>query len=132
LIGDLGKLVSVGQGAGRMRKSFYVSPQRTPDPDYSIDHHPGHRLFKNIPGNYIHVPPQNLVRLQGFRFFVEPIVGVVHAKSTARSNDFEGRNFDVLTGLSAPVVAYLISSKNSLPPSFLLERTVAGLLANIV
>ncbi len=89
------------------------------------------KTFREI---IIHVPPQNLVRLQGFRFFVELLLWVLYMQNQLPVQmTFEGRNFDVLTGLSAPVVAYLIS-RQKLSPTFLFIWNVLclGLLANIV
>jgi hypothetical protein len=57
-----------------------------------------------------HVPPQNLVRLQSFRIFVEILLWMLFLQNLLPVQmSFEGRNFDILAGLSAPVAAFLIS-----------------------
>lgn len=47
---------------------------------------------------------------------------------------FEGRNFDILSGISAPIVAYLVFTKKTLSHNFLLiwNFICLGLLINIV
>jgi len=89
------------------------------------------KTFREI---IIHVPAANLVRLQSFRIFVEILLWALFIQNQLRVQmTFEGRNFDVLTGLSAPLVAYLIS-RQKLSPTFLFIWNVLclGLLANIV
>lgn len=55
-----------------------------------------------------HVPPQWIIYLQTFRIFVELLlwkqflIGVTPIQMT-----FEGRNFDVLVGLTAPLIGFL-------------------------
>jgi len=55
-----------------------------------------------------HVPPQWIIYLQSFRIFVELLlwkqflIGVTPIQMT-----FEGRNFDILVGLTAPVIGFL-------------------------
>ena len=65
------------------------------------------KTFRQI---IIHVPAQNLVRLQSFRVFVEILLWALFMQNQLPVQmTFEGRNFDVFSGLSAPLIAYLIS-----------------------
>lgn len=81
-----------------------------------------------------HIPVQNLIRLQSFRFFVELllwalfIAGVVPEQMT-----FEGRNFDILAGITAPVMAWL-AARQKLPRGALIAWNLIclALLVNIV
>lgn len=80
------------------------------------------------------IPVANLIRLQSFRFFVELLLwalfvaGIVPEQMT-----FEGMNFDVLTGITAPLIAWLVS-KNKISRPALIVWNLAGmlLLINIV
>jgi hypothetical protein len=56
------------------------------------------------------IPPENIVRLQGFRFGVEVLLWMLFvAEMLPEQMTFEGRNFDILAGFSAPIVAVLVS-----------------------
>jgi hypothetical protein len=60
----------------------------------------------------IHIPPHHIVRLQVFRFFVEILLWMLLiAELLPIQMSFEGRNFDILAGLTAPVIAYLFKKK---------------------
>jgi hypothetical protein len=89
------------------------------------------KTFREI---IIHVPAQNLVRLQSFRFFVEVLLWALFMQHQLPVQmTFEGRNFDVLTGLSAPIVAYLISRQRLSPTALLIWNILClGLLLNIL
>jgi len=89
------------------------------------------KTFREI---IIHVPPQNLVRLQSFRAFVEILLWALFIQSQLPVQmTFEGRNFDVLSGLSAPIVAYLISKQKLSPAGLLIWNVLClGLLLNIL
>src|SRR5690349_6022123 len=51
-----------------------------------------------------HIPAQNIVRLQSFRVFVEIVLWMLFVENLIASQmTFEGRNFDILAGLSAVV-----------------------------
>jgi hypothetical protein len=81
-----------------------------------------------------HIPAGNLIRLQSFRFFVEVLLWVLYvANLLPVQMTFEGRNFDILVGISAPVVA-LLAFNGKLSKKAILIWNVAclGLLLNIV
>ena len=80
------------------------------------------------------IPPDNLIRLQSFRVFVEImlwmlfIVNLVPVQMT-----FEGRNYDILAGLTAPIVAFLIMKRGISKTSVIIWNLIClGLLLNIV
>jgi hypothetical protein len=82
----------------------------------------------------IHIPPENIIRLQVFRAFVEILIWMLLLQNLLPIQmSFEGRNFDILTGLTAPVVAWLIARKKW-SPMLTVAWNVAGLilLFNIV
>lgn len=81
-----------------------------------------------------HIPPANLIRLQSFRFLVEVmlwlllVAGILPVQMT-----FEGKNFDILAGISAPVVAVLVSKGYISKKGIIIWNVVClGLLVNIV
>lgn len=54
-----------------------------------------------------HIPPHNLIRLQVFRIFVEILLWMLFIENLLPVQmSFEGRNFDVIAGLTAPLAAY--------------------------
>jgi len=77
------------------------------------------------------IPQRNLVRLQVFRVFVELLLWAAFVLNELPIQmTFEGRNFDILAGLSAPFVAYfLASNRNAL---YIWNFLSLGLLLNIV
>ena len=89
------------------------------------------KTFREI---LIHVPAQNLVRLQSFRFFVEILLWALFIQNQLPVQmTFEGRNFDVLSGLSAPIVAYLISRQKLSRSALIIWNILClGLLLNIL
>jgi len=89
------------------------------------------KTFREI---LIHVPAQNLVRLQSFRFFVEILLWALFIQNQLPIQmTFEGRNFDVLSGLSAPIVAYLISRQKLSRGGLIIWNILClGLLLNIL
>jgi hypothetical protein len=57
-----------------------------------------------------HIPPENIIRLQSFRFVVEVLLWILFiANLLPVQMSFEGRNFDILAGFSAPIVAVLVA-----------------------
>lgn len=59
------------------------------------------------------VPAPGLVYLQTFRVVVELVLWLVFAAGVAPVQmTFEGRNFDILVGLTAPLAAYFFFRKN--------------------
>jgi hypothetical protein len=58
----------------------------------------------------VHIPTQNILRLQAFRFFVELLLLALYLESQAPLQmTFEGKNWDILSGISAPIIAFLVS-----------------------
>jgi len=81
-----------------------------------------------------HIHPARIIRLQVFRVFVEILLWLLFIDNLAPVQmTFEGRNFDVLSGLTAPLIAFL-TFRNSLPKSVLIiwNLICLGLLINIV
>jgi hypothetical protein len=59
-----------------------------------------------------HVAPEKLIYLQSFRIFVEILLWMLYLEQKLPIQmTFEGRNFDVLAGLTAVVVAFLLQRK---------------------
>ena len=55
-----------------------------------------------------HIPPGNFIRLQSFRFFVEILLWILFiGELLPVQMTFEGRNFDILAGITAPLIAAL-------------------------
>src|SRR5882762_2178437 len=82
-----------------------------------------------------HIQPQWLICLQSFRILVEMAIWLlVRNGSLPVQMSFEGRNFDILTGLLAFPVGYYCFVKKSWPPVAALLYNIAGLvlLLNIV
>lgn len=80
------------------------------------------------------IPPHRIIQLQSFRIFVELLLWVLFIDELLpKQMTFEGRNFDIIAGITAPVVAYL-AAKNRLSNTVLIVWNFAGLalLANIV
>ena len=80
------------------------------------------------------IPAQNLIRLQSFRVFVEILLWALFVQNTIPVQmTFEGMNFDILAGLTAPVIAWLIS-RNKISKTVVAIWNIAclGLLINIV
>jgi hypothetical protein len=81
------------------------------------------------------IQPQWLIYLQSFRILVEIGLWVlVRNGSLPEQMSFEGRNFDILTGLFAFPVGYYCFVKKTWPPVVALLYNIAGLvlLVNIV
>ena len=89
------------------------------------------KTFKEV---FIHIPQQNLIRLQSFRIFVEVLLWALFITNIAPVQmTFEGLNFDILTGISAPVIAFLISKQSISKTGVVIWNLVClGLLINIV
>jgi len=61
------------------------------------------------------VPVQVLTRLQVFRVFVELLLWMLFIQNLLPVQmTFEGRNFDIVAGITAPIVAYLFSENRKL------------------
>lgn len=77
------------------------------------------------------VPPQNIVRLQVFRVFVEILLWMLFVQNTIPVQmTFEGRNFDILAGLTAPLAAYFLAGNRAALAVW--NVLSLGLLINIV
>lgn len=80
------------------------------------------------------IPPDRLIVLQSFRLIVELILWALFMiDSIPVQMTFEGLNFDVLAGLSAPVITYLVMA-NRLPRIWIAGWNIVclGLLINVV
>ena len=67
------------------------------------------KTFREI---LIQIPPEKIIRLQVFRVFVEILLWMLLLQNLLPVHmSFEGRNFDVLTGLTAPVAAWWVARK---------------------
>lgn len=78
-----------------------------------------------------HIPAKDLLKIQVFRVFVELLLWAAFVIGLAPEQmTFEGRNFDVLSGLFGPVVGYLLI-RNRLAV-YLYNFISLGLLINIV
>ncbi len=81
------------------------------------------------------IPPQKIIRLQTFRVIVELLIWLSFIQNLLPVQmTFEGRNFDVLSGLTAPVIAYFCFTRQSLSRSVAIVWNVLcmGLLLNIL
>jgi len=81
------------------------------------------------------IPPQNLLYIQAFRIVVEVLLWMLFLQQLLPEQmTFEGRNWDILVGLTAPLVAYFGLVKGNWPRSVIIVWNVLGLmlLANIV
>jgi len=57
-----------------------------------------------------HVAPQTIIVLQSFRFFVEFVIWLMFIENMLPVQmTFEGRNFDIISGVTASLVAWLIT-----------------------
>lgn len=81
-----------------------------------------------------HIPPANIIRLQTFRFFVEGLLWMLFiANLLPVQMTFEGRNFDIIAGFTAPVVAVLFAKRRMGKSGIIVWNIVClGLLLNIV
>ncbi|WP_422360421.1 hypothetical protein [Reichenbachiella sp.] len=81
------------------------------------------------------IPPQYLINIQMFRVPVEILLWLLLlAGVTPIQMTFEGRNFDILVGLTAPLAAYLAFGKGKMNKKIAIIWNVFGLvlLANIL
>lgn len=81
-----------------------------------------------------HIPPENLIRLQSFRFFVEVLLWMLFiAELLPEQMTFEGRNWDILAGFTAPIIAALASKGKTSRTGIVIWNVIGlGLLLNIV
>jgi len=81
------------------------------------------------------LPLKNITYLNIIRITVELVLyWLFLQKAIPELMTFEGRNFDILSGISTPIVAYLVFTKRKLSHNFLLiwNLICLGLLVNIV
>src|SRR3954451_12627549 len=81
------------------------------------------------------VPSQWLVFMQSFRIFVEVLLWFAFlAGKLPIQMSFEGRNYDVLTGILAIPAGYLLLKKKTYSPAIVIAFNIAGilLLLNII
>ncbi|MDH4088956.1 MAG: hypothetical protein OEV74_08105 [Cyclobacteriaceae bacterium] len=81
-----------------------------------------------------HIPAYRLIYLQSFRIIVEILLWMLFLESLVPVQmTFEGRNFDVLSGLSAPIVGYFVHQQRISKLFCVAWNLVClGLLLNIV
>jgi hypothetical protein len=82
----------------------------------------------------LHMPAGKIIRLQSFRFFVELLLWALYLENQAPVQmTFEGRNWDVLSGISAPIIAFLITKKKISKTGLVIWNLAClGLLVNIL
>ncbi len=80
------------------------------------------------------IPTENIIRLQAFRFFVELLLAGLYILGQAPIQmTFEGRNFDILSGISAPVIAFLVMKRKISKKGLVIWNLLClGILINIV
>ncbi len=89
---------------------------------------------KSVKEILAHIPQENIIKFQVFRFYVEVLLWALFASAMLPVQmTFEGRNFDVITGVTAMLVGWLIT-KNKFPKAAIILWNVMGLvlLINIV
>lgn len=81
-----------------------------------------------------HIPAHQIIVMQNFRVFVEVLLWLLFvAAMLPEQMTFEGRNFDILAGLTAPVISWLLyRNKISKTVAILWNFASIGLLINIV
>ncbi|HEY9046866.1 MAG TPA: hypothetical protein VIN08_13275 [Ohtaekwangia sp.] len=81
-----------------------------------------------------HISAASIIRLQSFRFFVEILLWLLFIEQLLPIQmTFEGRNFDILAGITAPFVAWGVNMQK-LPRGWLIVWNILclALLINIV
>jgi hypothetical protein len=75
------------------------------------------------------IPAQWLVLMQSFRIFVDVLIWFAFlANKLPVQMSFEGRNFDVLTGILALPIGYLLIRKKIYSPKTIIVFNIVGLL----
>jgi hypothetical protein len=89
---------------------------------------------KEVKEILIHTPPESIIWIQSFRIVVEILLWRLYVDNLAPIQmTFEGRNFDILSGLTALVVAYLVANnKISSPLVIAWNLACIAILVNIV
>lgn len=80
------------------------------------------------------MPAAAVIRLQSFRFFVEVLLWMLFIdKVLPEQMTFEGRNFDILVGISAPFIAMLVGRRKVTKTGIVIWNILGlALLINIV
>lgn len=81
-----------------------------------------------------HFEPHVIIRIQTFRFFVELIIWILFIeKILPIQMTFEGRNLDIISGITAPLIAWLVANQKINKTLVILWNIMClGLLINIV
>lgn len=89
---------------------------------------------KNFSDVLKNIPIENIIQLQSFRIFVELLLWALLLQNLLPVQmSFEGRNFDILAGITAPVIAWLASRQKISKTALIIWNIVClGLLINIV
>jgi len=75
------------------------------------------------------IPPEWLIYVQSFRILMELLLWLLFIKQIIPVQmTFEGINYDILTGLSAPLIAYYVFTEGKWPKVTALLWNIAGLL----
>lgn len=75
------------------------------------------------------IPPEWLIYIQSFRILMELLLWLLFIKQIIPVQmTFEGINYDILTGLSAPLIAYYVFTEGKWPKVTALLWNIAGLL----
>lgn len=80
------------------------------------------------------IPAATMIRLQSFRFFVEVLLWMLFlGEVLPEQMTFEGRNFDILVGISAPIIATLLVTRRITKTGIVIWNFLGlALLLNIV
>ena len=80
------------------------------------------------------IPPEKIIRIQAFRFFVELLLWALFLENLAPVQmTFEGRNWDILSGITAPLIALLTTNNKISKTGLILWNLFClGLLVNIL
>jgi hypothetical protein len=83
---------------------------------------------KTLPLILAHIPAQHIIRLQSFRILVEVLLWMMLVQNLLPVQmTFEGRNWDILAGVTAPLFAYLFANLGRSRAALILWN-IAGLL----
>ena len=76
------------------------------------------------------LPPQYLIFVQSYRILIELILIMLYNEHLIpRELTLEGRNFDILIGLTAPVVGFLLAKKPEVTRTTAMIWNVVGILS---
>jgi hypothetical protein len=76
------------------------------------------------------LPPHYLIFIQSYRIVIELILIMLYnERLIPRELTLEGRNFDILIGLTAPVVGYLVAKKPEVTRTTAIIWNVVGILS---